>query len=139
MPPSTAGSAHLNTLESTSGVASATKSEEHSAMGATAIVQRQVNSGAEASSDDASLTGPSVSDPFIEGHKRRRVQESTLQRLPQQPVTHTSFGSDSVRALFNSEPATVTSGQAQPNRSASMPVATMAASFGLHVPQTVIG
>lgn len=138
MPPSTADSAHLNDLEPAFGVASAIKSEEHSAMGANAIIQRQAISGAEASSDLASLPGPSFSDPFIEGSKRKRlVHELTLQRLPKQPFTQASFGSDSVRALFNSEPAAVTSGQAQPNRSASMALTSMTASFGPDLPQNV--
>lgn len=136
MPPCTAGSAHLNDPELIFGVASAVKCEEGPAMGAIPTIQRQVNSGAEASSDHASLPGPSVSDPSIEGFNKRRrvVHDTTLQ-----PLTHTSFGSDVVRALFNPEPAAVTSGQAQPNRSASIPVTSMTASFGPDLPQNITG
>lgn len=141
MPPYTAGSAHLNAPESTSGVASATKPEEGRAIGKAAIIQRQINLDAEASSGHTSLPGPSVIDPFIEGFNKRRrvVHETTLQRLPQQPSAHASFGSDSVRALFNYEPSAVTSGQVQPNRSASMSVSSKAMNVGPGVPHDLTG
>jgi hypothetical protein len=133
MPPSAAGSAHLNAPELTSGMAAAFKSDENSIIGKTTITQRSIDSGAEASSSHAS-----GADPFVEGSKRRRIEPS-LQRLSQQPLTRTGFGSDSVKALFDSEPSTTTGGQVQSNRAASMPVSSLTTSFGPGLAQDTSG
>jgi hypothetical protein len=131
MPPSAAGSAHFDAPKLTFGKASAFKSEDTSVIDEMAITQRSINSDAEASSDYASLPGHLEADPFVEVNKRRRiVHEPALQRLSQQPLARASFGSDFVKALFNSELSAVTSGRIQPNRNASMPVSVMTMSAG---------
>jgi hypothetical protein len=122
MPPSAAGSAHFDAPKLTFGKASTSKSEDASVIGEMDITQRSINSSAEASSGHASLSGHLE----VEVNKRRRiVHQPTLQRLSHQPLARASFGSDSVKALFNSELPAVTGGQVQPNRNASMPVSVM--------------
>lgn len=133
MPPSAAGSAHLNAPELTSGVAPALHSDEGPTIGKTTITQRSIDSGAEASSSHAS-----GADPFGEGSKRRRIEPS-LQRSSQHPLTRTIFGSDSIKALFNSEPSATTGGQVQSNRAAIMPVSSLTTSFGPRLAQDTSG
>jgi hypothetical protein len=140
MPPSAAGSAHLNAPELTSGVASTLHSDEGPAIGKTTITQRSIDSGAETSSTraEASSSHASGADPFGEGSKRRRIEPS-LQRSSQHPLTRTSFGSDSIKALFNSEPSATTGGQVQSNRAAIMPVSSLTTSFGPGLAQDTSG
>lgn len=127
MPPSAAGSAHFDAPKLSSGKALVFKSEDASVIGKMDITQRSINSSAEASSGHASLPGHLE----VEVNKRRRiVHEPILQRLSQQPLARASFGSVSVKALFNSELLAVTGGQVQPNRNASMPVSVMTMGAG---------
>jgi hypothetical protein len=127
MPPSAAGSAHFDAPKLSSGKASAFKSEDASIISEMDITQRSINSSAEASSGHASLPGHLE----VEVNKRRRiVHEQALQRLSHQPLTRASFGSDSVKALFDSELPAVTGAQVQPNRNASMPVSVMTMGSG---------
>ncbi|KAH0163567.1 hypothetical protein KCU82_g7407, partial [Aureobasidium melanogenum] len=133
MPPTTAaGSAHFDSPKLTSGVPSAFNSQEvfqDSATGGITTAQHSGSSAAEASSDHAYLTVNQGTDYYLEVFKRRRIiHNPTVQRLAQQHLARASFDSDSVRALFNSEPSATTSDQDQPNRNASMPA--MATSFG---------
>ncbi|KAH0092063.1 hypothetical protein KCU60_g12721, partial [Aureobasidium melanogenum] len=133
MPPTTAaGSAPFNSPKLTSGVPSASNSQEvsqDSATGEITTAQHSGSSAADASSDHAYLTVNQGTDYYLEVFKRRRIiHNPTVQRLAQQHLARASFDSDSVRALFNSEPSAITSDQDQPNRNASMPA--MATSFG---------
>lgn len=131
-PPTAAGSAHFNAPELTSGVPSAPNSQDipqGPVTGEVITAQRSVSSAAEASSDHSFLS--SNPDYFLEVYKRRRiVHNPTVQRLSQQHLARASFDSDSVRALFNSEPSAITSDQAQVDRNASMRVPSMATGFG---------
>ncbi|KAG9639467.1 hypothetical protein KCU64_g13383, partial [Aureobasidium melanogenum] len=133
MPTTTAaGSAHFNSPEPTPGVPSVANPQEvsqDSATGEIITAQRSGSSAAEALSDHGFLTVNQGTDHYLEVYKRRRiVHNPTVQRLAQQHLARASFDSDSVKALFNSEPSAVTSNQAQPNRNASMPA--LATSFG---------
>lgn len=133
-PPTAAGSAHFNAPELTSGVPSAPNPQEIPQDPVTSEVttaQPSVSSAAEASSDDSFLSSNLGPDYFLEVYKRRRiVHNPTVQRLSQQHLARASFDSDSVRALFNSEPSAITSNQAQVDRNASMRVPFMATGFG---------
>ncbi|KAH0356682.1 hypothetical protein KCU81_g292, partial [Aureobasidium melanogenum] len=132
MPPTTpAGSAHFNSPKPTSGVSSASNSQEvsqDSATGEIVTAQRNGSSAVEPS-DYAFLTAGEGTDYYLEVFKRRRIiHNPTVQRLAQQHLARASFNSDSVKALFNSEPSATTSDQPQSNGNASMPA--MATSFG---------
>lgn len=131
MPPTTAGSAHLHSPEPTSGVPSASNSQgvsQDSTAGEIITAQRSGSSAVEPS-DYAFLTAGEGTDYYLEVFKRRRIiHNPTVQRLAQQHLARASFDSDSVKALFNSEPSATTSDQPQSNRNASMPA--MSTSFG---------
>jgi hypothetical protein len=145
MPPSAAGSAHLDASKLTSGTAPALKSKGNFVTGEMFPTQRSIKQDAEASSGQASsgqasLPGHLDNDPFVEVYKRRRVEhESSLQRPSQQPLARASFGSDAVKALFNSELPEVSSDQVQPNRIASMPLSIMATSSSPGVSRNITG
>ncbi|KAI4728432.1 hypothetical protein E4T49_03713 [Aureobasidium sp. EXF-10728] len=140
MPPSNADSAHFNSPELTSGMTSASSSEkvsESAATGKTSTNQPSIDSDVEASARRGSLSAHQDADPdyYLDVFKRRRiVHNPTLQHLSQQHIARANFGSESVKALFNSGASAFTSGQAQPSRNASMPVSSMASSFapGVH-------
>jgi hypothetical protein len=140
MPPSAAGSAHLDASKLTSGMAPAFKSKDNFVTGEMATTQRSINPDAEASSGQVSFSRHLDTDAFVEVSKRRRVEhESSLQRPSQQPLARASFGSDSIKALFDSELPAITSGQVQPNRNASMLVSSMATSAGPGVSRNISG
>lgn len=132
MPPTTpAGSAHFDSPKPTSGVSSASNSQEVSQDSATGEIVTAQRSGSSAvePSDYAFLTAGEGTDYYLEVFKRRRIiHNPTVQRLAQQHLARASFNSDSVKALFNSEPSATTSDQPQSNGNASM--SAMATSFG---------
>ncbi|KAH0366634.1 hypothetical protein KCU65_g5273, partial [Aureobasidium melanogenum] len=132
MPPSTAaGSAHSNSSKTTSGAPSASNSQEvsqDSVTGGITTAQRSGSSAVEPS-DYSFLTAGEGTDYYLEVFKRRRIiHNPTVQRLAQQHIARASFESDSVKALFKSEPSAITSDQPQPHGNASMPAT--ATSFG---------
>lgn len=142
-PPTAAGSAHFNSPELIPGLTQTSNSQEvpqGSATGEIVTAQHSANSAAETSSDHAYLSAGSGTDHFLEVYKRRRiVHNPTVQRLSQQHLARAGFDSDSVKALFNSEPSAVTSDQAQNNRNASMPIPPKATGFGLGAFHNIAG
>ncbi|KAK6007077.1 hypothetical protein QM012_006085 [Aureobasidium pullulans] len=133
-PPTIAGSAHFNSLDLTSGTPSASISQEarqETMSSETITAQRSANSATEASSDHAFLSQDLGPDYFLEVYKRRRIiHNPTVQRFSQQHLARANFDSDSVKALFDSEPSAITCDQAQNNRNASMPLSSAASGFG---------